>query len=142
MNKKWTEGFCNEKSGFLFSHSCSNTSRDHCSRCQKPICVDHCRYVEQQPCCIQCVKNAENPPQQRDDHNYHHDPYFYGSSYYNGYGYYHGYGYAPGYGMLHGHSHGSRSHSQFNDPNDFTDADAESLSNQDAQDFETDINES
>jgi hypothetical protein len=58
------------------------------------------------------------------DHHDDYDAYFYG-------GYYYGYGY---YGGHHSSIH--------NDPNDFTEADAESLTNEADEDFENDMSES
>ena len=136
MAKEWDRGCCNEKSGFLFSHVCFRPQKFICESCQKPVCEDHSHQLDGSCYCTTCVKkrqskSSKNRSGHGHDHrrdnvyNDYHDPYFYGGYYY-GYGYY-GHGY-------YGHSH--------HDPNDFTEADAESLVGEADGDFENDMSES
>ena len=131
MPKSWDEKKCNEKSGFLFSHKCYLMPTQRCSRCQKPICNQHSHDASgrgNEIYCTTCAKRSE-----ADSHTGHHqtrsdDPYFYG-------GYHYGSGYHDG-AWLHA-----------TDPNDFTEADAESLTGQEAasdfeESFENDMSES
>ncbi len=132
MAKDWAAGICNETSGFLFSHECFRPLAGDCGSCRKPVCEDHSHEVEGTLLCTACAKK-DRKRRGRDESTgrygrsrYYndYDPYFYG-------GYYYGYGYYGGY-------HSSR-HS---DPNDFTEADAESLSAEADEDFENDMSES
>ncbi len=107
----------------------------------KPICEEHMREFVDPPgtvLCITCSKGRhqnEEDDQDEDQNrssrrsssgNDHMTPYFYG-------GYYYGSGYGQG-GYLSASRH---------DPNDFTEADAESLSGGDmGQAFESDMSES
>ena len=131
MPKSWDEKKCNEKSGFLFSHKCELLPMQRCSRCQKPICNQHSHEDTGRGTsifCTTCIKKFE-----ADNHTDHHrhrhdDPYFYG-------GYHYGSDYYDGASQ------------SVTDPNDFTDADAESLSAQLAsndfeESFENDMSES
>ena len=132
MAKDWEMGICNEKSGFLFSHECYRSPEASCDSCQKPVCEDHSHEIEGIVLCTACAKKdrqrrGRDESGQRYGHSrYHndHDPYFYG-------GYYYGYGY---YDSYQGSSRG--------DPDDFTEADAESLTSEMDEGFESDMSES
>ncbi len=135
MAKDWDMGICNEKSGFLFSHECYRPPVGSCNKCQKPVCEDHSHGVEETVLCTACAKKDRGRSARQESGQtygrsryYHdHDPYFYG-------GYYYGYGY---YDSYHGSSVG--------DPDDFTEADAESLSSESSEmdeGFESDMSES
>lgn len=143
MEKQWDLGVCNENAGFLFKHRCSNPTSLNCKKCNKPICGEHSRTAEAAVWCIECAKKRSQVDNTRDSNHhrdYDDDPYFYGHQNYNGYGAY--YGYQHYYGNHYGDHMGSHSYSQAHDPNDFTEADAESLQEEGMDDFESDINES
>lgn len=131
MAKEWEPGSCNEKSGFLFNHECFQPPADNCSVCQKPICADHTHLSDTDGrVCTSCAKKKRQPPgrgksvgkssraSDRYDDRYD-EPYFYG-------GYY--------FATMHHHDR--------NDPNDFTEADAASLSAESDEGFENDMSES
>ncbi len=140
MAKSWEPGICNERSGFLFSHECNLPPYGTCSRCQKPICADHSHELVNRPgvmLCTSCVKKEQKQHQRggtgksrhrRDRHDDYYDygeePYFYG-------GYYYGREYYDS-------EYGGGRH----DPNDFTEADAESLAGEIDEGFEADMSES
>ena len=136
MAKTWNQGICNEKSGFLFSHECFLASAANCSRCQKPVCQDHSHEIVDHPgdfLCTSCTKkDLQRHPgksrgasrSSRPDHDDYDEPYFYG-------GYYYG-------SVYYDNHYGSRSA----DPNDFTEADAESLTSEMDEGFESDMSES
>ena len=132
MAKKWEQGICNEKSGFLFNHECLRGSTANCNACQKPICYEHAHDANGLTYCTSCVKKMRGRDEQRSGtrhgrshyNDYYHAPYFYG-------GYYYGYGYHDSY---YGRSH--------HDPSDFTEADSESLATDSDEDFENDMSES
>ena len=142
MARSWEPGICNERSGFLFSHECYLPPTAACSRCQKPVCADHSHELvdrEGEVLCTSCVKR-ERKQQYRgaptkksrrrdreDDYGY--DDYDDGAYFYGGY--YYGQVY---YDTYHGSSR--------NDPNDFTEADAESLAGEMDAGFEADMSES
>jgi hypothetical protein len=140
MANQWDQGRCNEKSGFLFSHACSRPPNVTCDVCQKPICGDHVHQAGADALCTSCVKKRQSRRGNQsgrshrshyDDHYYDDDPYFYG-------GYYYGHSY-------YGHNYHSTGHNHptaHNDPNDFTEADAESLAAEHDDDFENDMSES
>ena len=137
MSKEWTEGTCNESSGFLFRHECFQLPQNHCAACGKPICEEHTRTVDGKTLCPACEQaearaSGQTTGQQRG--GYYHDPYYYGGTYYSGYGHY-------------GTSHMGRTHSGGaggvpTDPNDLQAGDAESLRNEGDEDFENDMSES
>ena len=132
MARDWDIGMCNERSGFLFSHECYRPTVESCNSCQKPVCEDHSHKIEGTVLCTACAKKdrqrrGRDESGRRYSHSDYyddHDPYFYG-------GYYYGYGY---YGSYHGSSRG--------DPDDFTEADAESLASETDEGFESDMSES
>ncbi|MDA7541201.1 hypothetical protein N8639_00005, partial [bacterium] len=155
MEKNWDQTVCNETSGFLFKHRCSNRASLNCKKCNKPICGEHSRTADTAIRCIECAKKKSQGDQSRnldnsnvDHRGYDNDPYFYGHRNYNGYGAYYGYQHYYGNhygghtGRHTGDHTGSIAHSQMHDPNDFTEADAESLQDEGMEDFESDINES
>ena len=128
MNEQWDRNFCNEKSGFLFSHACDRPASVSCGHCDKPVCGDHLHSVEGQSVCTSCAKRQKSQAGNRTNRHYDRyddDPYFYG-------GYYYGSGF---------HSFGYRSASQ-HDPHDFTEADSESLLSDHEDGFENDMSES
>ncbi len=133
--KQWMPSVCNESSGFLFRHDCFRPPTDACSRCGKPVCEDHRREVDGQVVCIGCAKRRVNRSSRqsirgrRYHDSYDYDPYFYGGYHYHGY-----------------HDDWRRDRSYYEsmqgDPNDFTDADAGSLTDVGDEDFENDMSES
>lgn len=137
-NQHFDPNRCNETSGFLFSHDCDRRPIKKCDQCMKPICEEHtCEFAmpEETALCTSCAKSKQQPNQtaggrggnsrhHRDDHDTY-DPYFYGGYYY-GSGYHHG-----------GYMSASRS-----DPNDFTEADSQSLVGDPSEGFESDMSES
>lgn len=135
MAKSWDPRSCNEKSGFLFSHECYLAPAGSCTQCQKPVCRDHSHELVDRAgevLCTSCAKKDRKRHRRGgtgkgtsrlDQHDYD-EPYFYG-------GYY--------YGTVYYESHHGASSA---DPNDFTEADAESLSSEMDEGFETDMSES
>jgi hypothetical protein len=112
-------GPCMERAGFLFSHDCPRVADRQCSHCLKAICDEHSHLVDEEMLCTHCASNDEDddedegtegelPDSWEDEPN----PYLYSSYYYRDYGYY---------------GHGSWGHDLVHDPNDFTEADGESL---------------
>ena len=140
MSKDWKEGSCNEKSGFLFNHECFQEPVAKCDLCQKPVCAEHFHmFGSSDRMCTSCARKRDRGPRgkkgnsatsrtqkTRGDHRDEpfDEPYFYG-------GYYFGTSYYDSY------DRGVRS-----DPNDFTEADATSLSAEMDEDFENDMSES
>jgi hypothetical protein len=49
---------CADRSGFLFAHACDRPPASTCSRCQKPICVEHTRTTPSGPTCIGCLRRG------------------------------------------------------------------------------------
>lgn len=144
MNQ-WEKGICNEKAGLLFSHPCDRMQKNHCQRCERPICQDHTHQdpIGGQEVCTTCLKQSRQKQQDAnrgrnnlssyEDHDHfhndhYHDPYFYGTYYGSHWG-------TGGYGSF---TH-SRSH---HDPHDFTEADGESFRVQSDEGFESDMTES
>ena len=123
----WNEGICNEKAGFLFSHACDRIPEGRCGRCSKPICSKHTRDTSDGAVCTSCGKKKRRSRSA----DYYDDPYYYGHHYYHGYGYY-----RSGWGS----SHYAEAHGY--DPQDFTEADAESLGHSGDEGFESDMMES
>lgn len=74
---------CRETAGFLFSHPCSESAGQQCSKCAKPVCAKHVRLWDQQPFCVGCHKDERRiAGQQQGDRD---DPYYYSTFYYNDY---------------------------------------------------------
>jgi hypothetical protein len=128
---------CEERAGFLFSHACNERVADQCKNCSKGICQTHTHLQAGTVVCSSCAKKLDRKEQkqsasnekgasERSDRRYrsHHrrSPYFYHNHYY-GYGYY-GAGYWGSHHM---------------DRNDFTEADAESLTGDANEGFEGDV---
>ncbi len=136
MSKKWEQGICNEKSGFLFSHACPRGAETSCEGCKKPVCTDHSKDHDGRVLCTACIKKADSGDRTdattRRRTHYYDDPYFYSGYHYVGYGHY-GTGYW-GSSTYHTLSH--------DDANDFTEADAESLVDEGGESFESDMSES
>ena len=121
-------GPCEERAGFLFAHECSSLATQPCGRCLKAICEGHSHLVAEELLCTSCFNDddddeddegteGELPDSWEDEPN----PYLYSSYYYRDYGYY---------------GHGSWGHDLVHDPNDFTEADGESLRNEGSESFE------
>ena len=109
---------CQETAGFLFKHPCDGEAYGYCNQCQKATCRRHTHAFGEDALCTGCAK-TEVREGKRKGHRYgqyEDDPYFYGESYYPGYGRY-------GAGRW-GYAYYSGSH---HDPDDFTEADGESL---------------
>lgn len=100
---------CQERAGFLFEHDCPRPAVRQCNRCGKPICALHGHPTDTQVLCTGCFK-AKPPPNVDDESR--DNPFLTSSYYYRGYGYYGRDPWVPGLGV---------------DPNDFTEADGESL---------------
>ena len=135
MANDWDKRHCNETSGFLFSHKCDQLPVAHCDLCQKPVCAEHVHmFGSSDRICTSCAKKRDrglrggtsksSSSRDRTDDDYYDQPYFYGGHYF-GTSYYDSY------------NRGGR-----NDPNDFTEADASSLSDEMDDDFENDMSES
>ncbi|MEM7232779.1 MAG: hypothetical protein AAF517_11415, partial [Planctomycetota bacterium] len=75
-NRDWEPG-CNEKSGFLFKHSCENAADERCDLCTKPICRDHAAVVDGAFNCVTCSKErlrkSGGGGSSRSRHRSHHD---------------------------------------------------------------------
>ncbi len=52
----YRQGQCNETSGFLFSHPCSEPSEHVCGECQKPVCGKHAVDTQGVLRCTTCAK--------------------------------------------------------------------------------------
>lgn len=48
---------CADRSGFLFAHACDRIATGQCSRCAKPICVEHTRMTDAGATCVSCVRD-------------------------------------------------------------------------------------
>ncbi|HZI12394.1 MAG TPA: hypothetical protein VE153_18570 [Myxococcus sp.] len=115
---------CEEQGGFLFSHGCGQPAGARCMRCGKQVCDAHLVMEEGEMLCQTCADGEEGEEgdeggdgssTSEDDPSYYYDDYGYygsGSSWSSG---------------------GSR------DPNDFTEADGQSLRNEDDAAFEEDL---
>ena len=57
---------CNDRSGFLFAHACDRLPAAACSRCTKPICVEHTRTTPTGPTCISCLRRGDSDRSSRD----------------------------------------------------------------------------
>jgi hypothetical protein len=51
---------CSDRSGFLFAHACDRPAAGTCSRCNKPICVEHTRTAPTGPTCISCLRRRDS----------------------------------------------------------------------------------
>lgn len=124
-------GPCQERAGFLFAHECTRLATQPCARCLKAICEGHSHPVDEELLCTTCATNDDDDDEEsegtegempdswedEDEPN----PYLYSSYYYRDYGYY---------------GHGSWGHDLVPDPNDFTEADGESLRDEGTETFE------
>ncbi|MBJ6764982.1 hypothetical protein JGU66_29815 [Myxococcaceae bacterium JPH2] len=110
-------GQCMETAGFLFSRPCSRDAVEQCTYCQKAICMAHARPRETGTLCTSCARLMPVSPgdgSSMDDPSYYYDSYgYYGSS--------------------------SWGHGSSRDPHDFTEADGESLRQEDDASFEEDM---
>lgn len=121
------KGLCQEKAGFLFSHSCNNIAVGECSLCGKQVCEDHWPTIDSVRLCTACGRkgireNQGTQPAARFSGN----PYFYGYAIYSGWGYY-------GPGVWGTDVAGT---SSVGDSNDFTEADGESVRAEEETGFE------
>jgi hypothetical protein len=156
------KGMCLETSGFLFSHRCDRFAVQMCMYCGKPLCESHGHPGAEGVACTTCVKQRpkDDPEAEKRDRPATDDdaddsdadstsdddtstsdydaPYFYGQRWY------------PGYGSSRRRSSYRASQSDDypvaagseNDPDDFTEGDAESLQNEGDGDFESEMGES
>ena len=164
QSQNWTEGFCNETTGFLFRHECQRPASWRCARCGKPVCDEHAQPVpagslplpsdaaipapvgasgggnpaENVTVCSACARPAQTQTQARSGRGtyWYDDDYYYRSRmYYPDYG-----NHAWASQSHHGHSGtGSPAPDPVHDPNDLTPADAESLATEGDEDYETDM---
>ncbi len=111
---------CQETSGFLFSHTCSQPPQHRCGRCGKVTCQGHSHMAEGQVVCTTCAKAYQG---NRRGQGWDDNPYFYAYYYYPGYG-----SYRRGYWG-----------SDDDDFYDFGPADGESLSGGEGEGFEMDM---
>ncbi|MFP2903818.1 hypothetical protein ACLESD_01855 [Pyxidicoccus sp. 3LFB2] len=129
------EGTCQESTGFLFSHECGLPAAAACGRCGKRVCDDHLTSMDSELVCETCAENQEDDADETEsgseagseagsesDSAPDEDA---PSYYYQGYGYY-----GPG---------SSWAGSGAKDPNDFTEADGESLRQEGDGSFEEDL---
>jgi hypothetical protein len=118
-------GPCLERAGFLFTHDCPRSATQHCTRCSKPICVEHSRITNLDVLCIECAKAERSEAKTTDLREPGElDPFLYSSYYYRGFGFY---------------GHGAWGSDDLHDPNDFTEADGESLRAEVPGDFEEEM---
>jgi hypothetical protein len=110
---------CQEQGGFLFSHECGQPAGARCMRCSKQVCDAHLTLDEGEMLCQTCAEGEDGEDGDDDSGTSEDNP----SYYYDDYGYY-GSSWSSG---------GSR------DPNDFTEADGQSLRNEDDAAFEEDL---
>ena len=50
---------CSDRSGFLFAHACDQPPAGACSRCNRPICLQHTRSTPAGPTCISCLRGGD-----------------------------------------------------------------------------------
>ena len=110
-------GSCLERAGFLFAHDCPRPASQRCERCSKTICAEHSHQDGRQVLCTECFRSflqGEQEAGRRRDLPLLKtlSPLLIPAFYYQNYGYY---------------GRGAWGHEQLNDPNDFTEADGESL---------------
>jgi hypothetical protein len=118
---------CQETAGFLFSHPCPRPASTQCTRCAKSICEQHGHTPGAELLCTTCAREDVGQEEEGDADSgadVAEDPYLYSSYHYNGYGYY-------GRGPWQGEGGP--------DPDDFTEADGESLRGEEPLDFEQDM---
>jgi hypothetical protein len=137
MSSEWIEGTCNETTGFLFRHQCTQYPEARCEACDKPICEAHKRPLEGKILCVDCnrAKTRQGGLNVGPRRGYDDDPYYYGGAYYPGYGHYY-------YGASRSGVHSDDSAKGHFDPNDLNAGDAESLKSEGDEDFENDMSES
>lgn len=130
--QSWPSEQCCDKSGFLFKHACDREPVDHCQFCGRPVCEEHAVVRDDQATCSTCLSKRIGRGR-RGGRGYVDDdwPYVYGPWHYSGYD----------YGRS-SHAHQSYSHASTSDPNDFTEADGESLQASGNESFEADMTES
>ncbi|WP_240359265.1 hypothetical protein [Pyxidicoccus trucidator] len=127
-----SEGLCQESTGFLFSHECGLPAGAGCPRCGKRVCDAHLTSAGGELVCATCAEDTEEGDESDSDSDSdsgpdsdsspaEDDP----SYYYKDYGYY-----GPG---------SSWAGSGAKDPNDFTEADGESLRHEGDSSFEEDL---
>lgn len=134
LHESWTPGRCNETAGFLFRHECGEIPLVQCVLCGKPLCEKHASKGADGPLCTTCFKQQRSPHDLWPDN----EPFFSGDQYYRGYGHY-----GPGFwGAAWLSLRGTHRHHMQQAPDDFTEADAESLTNLAEEDFESDMSES
>jgi cobalamin biosynthesis protein CobT len=116
---------CELEGGFLFSHECGQPAGAQCMRCSKRVCDAHLTASEGgEMLCQTCAEGEEDDEGDDVDDSSSHsddDP----SYYYEDYGYY--------------GSGSSWNSGASKDPNDFTEADGQSLRNEDDAAFEEDL---
>lgn len=122
------EGPCEQSTGFLFAHDCGRPAAAACLKCGKRVCDMHLTALGSELLCATCAEDGEDDEGSdgdsdsdsgfSDDED---DP----SYYYKDYGYY-----GPGSAWGRGGGH---------DPNDFTEADGESLRHEEDASFEEDL---
>lgn len=116
---------CEQEGGFLFSHACGQPAGTLCSRCGKRVCDMHLAAEAEGMFCETCAEEEDDEGEDGDGEGgsdtSEDDP----SYYYEDYGYY--------------GSGSSWSRGASNDPNDFTEADGESLRHEDDAAFEEDL---
>jgi hypothetical protein len=125
------EGPCQQSTGFLFSHDCGRPAAAACMKCGKRVCDMHLTALGTELVCSTCAEDDDDDEDEDEDGDHdsgdsdsdsgpdEDDP----SYYYKDYGYY-GPGSAWGRGK---------------DPNDFTEADGESLRHEEDASFEEDL---
>ena len=122
------EGACEEGTGFLFTHACGQPAAASCPRCGKRLCDAHLVAEGGELLCATCAEAEDGDDEgaeggsTTDSTPDEDDP----SYYYKDYGYY-------GPRAVFGGQASSK------DPNDFTEADGQSLRNEDDASFEEDL---
>jgi hypothetical protein len=120
-------GPCQQSTGFLFSHECGLPAAATCPRCGKRVCDAHLSALGGELVCTSCAETGEEEGADEESGGdagsdvSEDDP----SYYYRDYGYY-----GPGSAWA---KDGGR------DPNDFTEADGESLRHEEDASFEEDL---
>ncbi len=122
-------GPCEQTTGFLFSHECGVPAAAACPRCGKRVCDAHLSAVGGELLCTTCAEeededadDAESEGDADSDASTDEDD---PSYYYQDYG-----AYGPGSAWSRGGG---------TDPNDFTEADGESLRHEEDASFEEDL---
>src|SRR5205823_3258172 len=78
---------CEETTGFLFKHACSNAATCQCDSCSRKVCDSHAVVAQASTYCMACARKMNATPRWG-QWNDPYDPYWYSAWFYPSYGYY------------------------------------------------------